>query len=488
MPILDPYGRPFIREPARREIREAAVRLKARYDASLTNEQTQKQWMMADGWQADALNSPGVRRLLRNRSRYETSNNSYARGIQLTLANDTIGRGPHLQLGTGSEKADARLNMAFARWSKEVKLGEKLRTGRMARFDAGEIFYLFITNNRLRSPVKLDVREIEADQVSTPDLTAYTPTAVDGIKFDEAGNPLTYDLLKWHPGALMAGVGMPFDYDRVPADQMVHYFRKERPGQRRGVPEVTPALLLFLQLRRFTQSVLTAAESAAEHSGILYTDTPPDGEAEEAEPFDTIEIVRKMLTVMPGGWKLEQMKAEHPNTTYVEFVKAILNEIARCLNMPLNVAMCNSAAYNYSSGRLDHQVYFKSIGVDRDHLEREVLWPILIAWLDEAVLVPGLIPDGLPPIDEWQINWYWDGHGHVDPEKEANAQGTRLANNTTTLESECARDGRDWRQVLRQRALELETMRELGIPLANEPGAPPAEPSEEEPATAGAAD
>ena len=36
--------------------------------------------------------------------------------------------------------------------------------------------------------------------------------------------------------------GFSLDYDRVPAASMIHYFRMERPGQSRGIPEITPAL------------------------------------------------------------------------------------------------------------------------------------------------------------------------------------------------------------------------------------------------------
>ncbi|WP_345321587.1 hypothetical protein [Novipirellula rosea] len=47
-----------------------------------------KHWSRANGLSAATANSPDVRRTLRNRSRYEVANNSYARGITLTLAND----------------------------------------------------------------------------------------------------------------------------------------------------------------------------------------------------------------------------------------------------------------------------------------------------------------------------------------------------------------------------------------------------------------
>jgi capsid protein len=166
---------------------------------------------------------------------------------------------------------------------------------------------------------------------------------------------------------------------------------------------------------------------------------------------------------MPGGWKMSQVQAEQPATTYAEFKKEILNEIARCLNMPFNVAAGNSSGYNYASGRLDHQTYFKAIRVDQAHLEGVVLDRILAAWLDEAALIPGLLPAGLGPFADWPHQWFWDGQEHVDPAKEASAQATRLANHTTTLAHEYARQGRDWEEALRQRAKEIALMQELGL-------------------------
>jgi capsid protein len=169
---------------------------------------------------------------------------------------------------------------------------------------------------------------------------------------------------------------------------------------------------------------------------------------------------------MPGGWKMSQLQAEQPATTYAEFKHEILNEIARCLNMPFNVAACNSSGYNYASGRLDHQTYFKAIRVEQAHLEAVVLDRILAAWFDEAALIPGLLPVGLGPLAGWPHQWFWDGHEHVDPAKEAAAQATRLANLTTTLADEYARRGLDWEAQLRQRAKEIALMQELGLTLA----------------------
>ncbi|HUU08903.1 MAG TPA: hypothetical protein VM431_00005, partial [Phycisphaerae bacterium] len=143
-----------------------------------------------------------------------------------------------------------------------------------------------------------------------------------------------------------------------------------------------------------------------------------------------------------------------------------LNEIARCLNMPFNVAAGNSSGYNYASGRLDHQTYFKSIRVDQAHLEDVVLDRLLDAWLREAVRVLGLLPPAARALDDYPHQWFWDGHEHVDPAKEASAQSERLANHTTTLAHEYAKQGKDWETELRQRAKEIALIKELGLPAA----------------------
>jgi lambda family phage portal protein len=438
-----------------------AVSIKARYDAATTTEENRRHWAAADGLSARAANNPEVRRILRNRARYEVANNSYARGIVLTLANDLIGSGPRLQMLTATAEANRRIEQEFARWAKAAGLAEKLRTMRMARAQDGEAFAILTSNPRLPTQVKLDLRLVEADQVTTPDLLPLGGSAVDGIVFDAFGNPVEYHVLRQHPGDALVVSGV--QYDRLPAEAVVHWFRADRPGQVRGIPDLMPALPLFAQLRRFTLAVLAAAETAADFAGILYTDAPPGGEADAAEPFEPIELESRALVTMPGGWKMSQLQAEQPSTTYAEFKREILNEIARCLNMPFNIAAGNSSSYNYASGRLDHQTYYKSLRVEQAHLEAAVLDRVLSAWLDEVVLIPELWPEDLGPFADWPHQWFWDGQEHVDPAKEATAQATRLASHTTTLAYEYARQGQDWEDALRQRAKEQAMMRELGL-------------------------
>ncbi len=438
------------------------ISIRARYDAAATTDANRKHWANADGLSADAAASPEVRRILRNRARYESANNSYAAGIVSTLANDVVGTGPRLQVLTDDPEANNAIEQAFNAWARSINLADRLRTMRMARAHSGECFAKLASNPAVPGPVKLDLVLVEADRVASLSYGMLGPYEVDGIVYDAAGNPVAYRVLREHPGDR----SMTLASDVFEASRIVHYFMPDRPEQHRGIPDLVPALPLFAQLRRYTIAVLSAAETAANFAGTVETDAPANGEADPVEPMDTIELEANSLLTLPAGWKMSQVRPEQPATTYGEFKREILNEIARCLNMPFNVAAGNSSGYNYASGRLDHQTYFKAIRIDQAHMARTVLDRVLAEWFDEAKLTESLVPTRVRVLEALPHQWFWDGTEHVDPAKEATAQATRLANHTTTLASEFAKQGKDWEAELRQRARELALMEELGITAA----------------------
>jgi len=449
--------------------------LRARYDAAQTTVENARHWAMADGLSADAAMTADVRRTLRNRARYEAANNSYAKGMVLTVAGDCVGTGPRLQLLSEDNEMNRIVEQAFAEWSLAVDLAAKLRTMRMAKSTDGEAFVVLVNNPALEHTVKLDLRLVEADQVTTPVTAINRPDVVDGIELDGLGSPRAYHLLQEHPGAYGIGPGLVTSR-RIPAAAMIHWFRTDRPGQHRGVPEITPALPLFAQLRRYTLAVLGAAETAADFAAVLYTDAPANGEATPVEPLDVIELEKRMATTLPDGWKLGQIKAEQPGTAYAEFKREILGEIGRCLQVPVNVITGDSSQHNYASGRLDHQTYFKSLRIEQSHLGRAVMDRIFSAWIAEAALLEAFAL--VRSVAALTHQFFWDGIEHVDPAKEANAQATRLASNTTTLAYEYARQGKDWEAELRQRAKERQLMKELD--LSSDESVPPAPEEEDE--------
>lgn len=321
--------------------------------------------------------------------------------------------------------------------------------------------------------------------VTSPMSALLNPHEVDGIKFDAWGNPALYQVLKQHPGGIGYAYGESID---IPAGRMLHYFVPERPGQRRGIPELTAALPLFAQLRRWTMATLAAAETAADMAAIMHTNGAASAEeAAKADEFERIEFERRAILTLPEGWDVTQMKAEHPTSTYAEVKREILNEVGRVVDMPYNVAACNSSGYNYSSGRLDWQIYGRRIGVDRERMEAQVLEDIFAAWRHEAVLIEGYLPQAMRLTStDWGHVWHWDGFSHIDPESEAKSQDLHLANGTTHLAREYAKAGLDWETELEeiakieQRKMELSKRYGITFPAAQPAPAPTPAPTKPE--------
>ena len=431
--------------------------VRAGFDAAQTTKDNARHWSMADACSADAEARHDVRHTLRIRSRYEILNNSYARGVVNMLANDTIGTGPRLQFLSDDEELNEKIEKDFACWSSEIHLAQLLRLMRMARCQDGETFAVIGTNPKLKNPVKIKIDVIEADRIQSEDFTdEFGDLTVDGIKYDAYGNAVSYQMLKYHPGDDRRCNSL--EYLTIPAEYMIHSFIKYRPGLHRGVPELTAALPLFAQLRRYNLATLAAAESAADFAAILYTDAPPDGETDAIEPLDSIPLERNMMLTVPAGWKMGQLEAKHPTANHSEFVKCILSELARCISATYGTVAGDFSGFNYASGRLDNQIYQRSILVDRSLWESEVLNPLFEAWLREWSLV-----NHVSIQNDILHEWFWDGFLHVDPTKEANAQQTKLENLLTTLTDEYAKQGMDFYKKMKVKAREMKLLRELGI-------------------------
>lgn len=446
------------------------------YDAAATNRHTENHWLFADASDADSLIRLGLP-TLRNRARYEVRNNSYAEGIIDTLVNEVISTGAGLQFQSGEgEDADKEVEEKFYLWSLLCDIEGKQSFGEIQQLagvrqqcDAGEGLIALMNAKRERSWVRarrepqLRLRTIEPDRLTTPlGLAAGNLMGGkirDGIEYDEDGKPAFYYILKRHPGSTM-NLGNFGEYDKVPASQVMHLYRLKRAGQSRGVPWITPALMLFAQLRRYTLATIDAAETAANVSGAI--ETEPGTDEDNIEIGDEVEIPRNSLLTIPG--KLGQIKPEHPSTTYKMFKAEIINEIARCVSMPYNIAAANSSEYNYASGRLDHQSFNKFKKTVRGWIELKLNNPVLFAWLREALLIPGFFKyykgrNLTATIPQWN----WPDSGHADPMKEARGQEIRLKNLTTNLKTEYAAMGLDWEQAIEQRKKEIDKCRELGI-------------------------
>lgn len=434
------------------------------------------------------------------RSRDLTRNHGVASGAAQTMVDNVVGTGLRLvalpdyrALGRTKEWADD--------WSRDVESlwrcwAENLECdAAMSLNFAGmttQVFRSgFINGEALALPLWLPERGnafattiqlVEPDRLSNPGSKPDDKTLRGGIEIDDYGAPLAYHIRKTHPG----DVFLPFassadEWQRIPSRtafgrrRVLHIHDKERTGQNRGKPALTPIMPMFKMLDHYERSELQAAVVNAMIAAFI--ETPLDAETVVemfGGSFEDYDAKRRewkaklaggsIITTFPGD-KLSPFTPSRPNSAYGAFVENILRHIGTGLNLPFELLMKDFSKTNYSSARAALLEAWRFFSGRRQWLATYWAKPVYELWLEEA------INSGKIEAEDFYTNraawsrckWIGPGRGWVDPVKEAQASQIRMEAGLSTLEDECAMQGLDWEDVLEQRAREKAKIKELGL-------------------------
>lgn len=212
--------------------------------------------------------------LITDRARDAVRNSPYAaRIVDLWVAN---------AVGTGitTRWADAGRARAWMRWTASTEIdaegaqdwaGVQVLVFR-AVVESGEALVRF---RRVRptpqNPVGLKLMVMEADLLDTSRIGMNGPNRViQGVEVDPGGAPVAYwikgDYEDW-PASLA-----PRRVERVPASEIIHLYRRRRPGQVRDVSWLAPVLWMLKDLGSYEAALLRKAEIEACLSVIVTSD------------------------------------------------------------------------------------------------------------------------------------------------------------------------------------------------------------------------
>jgi capsid protein len=259
----------------------------------------------------------------------------------------------------------------------------------------------------------------------------------------------------------------------VPAEQVIHDYLQERPGQTRGVPWLTPTLDPGAVYRDWIESTLTANQCAAKPSIIMRTNHPDATFDDVADTLPIFDLETGVGMAIPSGWAPEQITPQHPGAQFEAFSQEIHRMFGRPVGMPLIRVRCSAAGSNYSSARLDVQMYWREVESEESHLEHVKCDPLFALWYREMRL-SDLLPE--EPPEGWYHLWHWDPMPTIDAYKEAKAAEIRLRNRISTLADETE----DWEATLETQARITAKAAELGLALTPEGGAAAEEVSAED--------
>ena len=439
----------------------AAPQVRARFDNARHTPDAASLFRNVDSLAITTALSPAVRKTVRDRARYVVANCPYAKSMLDTFVTHVVGPWASVSFprgGIGEELRD-EITEAFDAWAMATDFWDKVRTLVRAKVTDGEAFALLVTDKGAvtdANPVTLNVRPIECDRVESYTEAVTRENEFDGIRFDEDGRPTAYRVLRNHPGDYRLLRNLRWRAgDWIKAGGVIHYFDCIRPEQVRGVSDFVSALDIPALQKSYRSSVAETAINAASVSGVLSTDNVPecfdDDEAAlgkcamEVKPNTVFQMQRGAFVTLPEGWHLSQLQSAQPTSLYADFVRALVAEMAACLSMPVNIAMCDSSQHNFASAKLDHMTYGDKIAAVRASLSVKVLDRVFFKWLEEyAVVRGGIGADELAALR--RTEWLFTERGNADVMKDASADNTRLGNGTTTRAALYAKDGRDWRR------------------------------------------
>lgn len=444
---------------------------------------------------------------MRARARHLAKNNDHAKAFLRLVRRNIVGPGGlTLQMQVYSrdgavldKDANARIEESFDGWSRFGKCTVDAGLGRASLermlvstvATDGEVLLRKVRGwkgNKWRFALQL----IDADQLpENLNVAAISGGAVGGVRIAEGHDvvmgverdawkrPVAYWLRQRNGLEVSPAVSM--DYQRVPAEDVLHIFVPEFIGQVRGAPWFFTGMRRLAMLAGYEEAELVAARVASSKMGFFTSegdDAPAPADGVDASGARFTEAQPGAFDQLPPGVDFKQWDPQHPTEAYSAFTKSLLRAFASGSGVAYSSLTGDLEGANYSSlrqGALEEREEWR---VMQAWLVEQYAERVFEAWLDET-LAWGALPTLDPTqFDRWHKpkfvarGWQW-----VDPAKEIAADEGAVKLGVKTRRQICAERGLDFAEVLEQLALERAEAERLGVDISGSSSAPAPAPA-----------
>lgn len=370
-----------------------------------------------DGWNTSGLSanaeiaSGGFR--LRDRARDLVRNNPYAaRGIQI-IANNVVGRGIKTQIKIDTRATvspeEKKINNIWRAWEQHCDFDEVNDFAGLQRIvmravaESGEILVrIRRTGRRVVSAPDGKIVEIppfqlqllESDFIASNQITpvASIPKGniiIQGIELDQNGKKVAYHLHKTHPGNISLNIASNFNTIRVDADEILHCYRMDRPGQLRGITFLHPIVLRLRDFDLYEDAQLKRQQCAAMFTAFVRDIEGIDADDENKQESELGEKMEPgLIELLPPGKDITLSKPPGADN-YREYTTVVLRSIASGLGISYESLTSDYSNVNFSSGRMGWLESHRNFDTWRHIImQRQFLTPVF-GWFKQGLELIG---------------------------------------------------------------------------------------------------
>lgn len=323
------------------------------------------------------------------------------------------------------------------------------------------------------SPYKLKLQMLDVDwldeNLNDPKHFQTGNRIIMSVEVDQYDRPVAY----WFTEPRWATISIPGtplvpSYEkrlRVPAEQIIHRFIKERVGQTRGVTAAHGAMLRMNMLAGYEEAELVAARVGAANMAFVSPPTDESGTALGTTPPQPIEteVVPGQILELGAGYTVHEFSPHRPGSNYAVYTKSILRAIAVSFGVSYQTFASDLEGANYSSMRAGT-------------LEERDFWRILQKWIADHLCQDiyatwlMLNSEGVPTTQLGSVMYpEWRGRGFdwVDPVKDTKADVAATDRGIKTLTEILAERGKDFEETMQEFADEQALIEKLGLKFAS---------------------
>ncbi len=449
---------------------EARERFVSRMYAAARPTEDAGGWLPYDGDANSLIRSSST--VTRSRVRQLVRDFPYAKRAEKLRNALIIGNGIRMQArikgpdGTMNREANAAIEGTFAEWAQKADTTETQTFADLQAladrqlFECGEYFFIKRYEKGRINPLRL--QPIEADRLAfgvSTGKVADGAEIMDGIEYEKAtGRPIAYHF---------QDDGYRAKTVRVPANQVIHGYEADRPGQMRGISPIASAVMVAGDLSDLLDAELEAMRMATRYVAFVQTPDIPGmqkgngarGGKGEEKGRRVENLNHATIQYLRQGDNFTLAKVDRQTGTFEPYIKFNVRTFAIGAGLTYELVSGDYDKISYSNLRgirLDLAVVIRPI--QRNHIN----WfcrPVAAAWLEAAILAnPALMPYARL-ISPSSYTWIPPGMESPDPLKEVKANADEIKLGTNSPQRICAGKGWVYEELLDE-LQEAKAMRE----------------------------